>query len=188
MNAPSEAPAPRSSFVTSLAWTFIVLAGFATTISVLQNVMVNLTFPMEEIRSAMREAQGAQPLPPFAAFMLGHFRLLAALFLVVSVFTLVSAIGLLKRMNWARLVFIGVMTLGVIWNLAGLVIPYFMHSSFPPIPDTAPHELQDNLQLMMNIMTVVMAVIAIVFAGLFAWVAKQLMSAEVKREFGANAG
>ena len=188
MNAPSEAAAPRSSFVTSLAWSFIVLAGFATVISALQNVMVNLTFPMEEIRGAMREAQGAQALPPFAAFMLGHFRLLAAFFLGVSVFTLVSAIGLLKRMNWARLIFIGVMILGVIWNLAGLVIPYFMYSSFPPMPDTAPPEFRDNFQLMMHIMTVVMAVIAIVFAGLFAWVAKRLMSADVKREFGATAG
>ena len=184
MNAPSEAAAPRSSFVTSLAWSFIVLAGFATVISALQNVMVNLTFPMEEIRGAMREAQGAQALPPFAAFMLDHFRLLAAFFLGVSVFTLVSAIGLLKRMNWARLIFIGVMILGVIWNLAGLVIPYFMHASFPPIPP----EFRDNFQLMMNIMTVVMAVVAVVFAGLFAWVAKRLMSAEVKREFGASAG
>lgn len=177
--------APRSSFVTSLAWTFIVLGGFTTLISVLENVMVNLAFPMEEIRGAMREAQGAQALPPFAAFMFEHLRFFAACFLAVSVFTLVSAIGLLKRMNWARLIFVGVMVLGVIWNLAGLVIPYFMSSSFPQIPDTAPHEFQQNFQLMMNIMKVVTAVIAIVFAALFAWFAKRLMSAEIKREFNA---
>lgn len=183
MNAAAEGAAPRSSFVTSLAWTFIVLAGSTTAIGVLQNVMVNLAFPMEEIRGAIREAQGAQPLPPFAAFVMGHIRLFFAVFLALSAFTLVSAIGLLKRMNWARLIFIGVMILGAIWNLAGLVLPYFMFSSFPPLPDTAPPELRHNFQLMTNIMAVATAVIAVVFAALFAWVAKRLMSTDVKREF-----
>jgi hypothetical protein len=185
MNAVSESVAPRSSFVTSLAWTFIVLAGFATAISVLQNVMINLMFPTEEIRGAMREAHGSQAVPPFAAFMFEHFRLLVASFLVVSVLTLVSAIGLLKRMNWARIIFIGLMVLGVVWNLAGIFIPYFMVSSFPPIPDTAPHEFQDNFQLLTKIMIGFTTAIAIVFAVLFAWLAKRLMSADIKREFNA---
>lgn len=185
MNSVPGSAAPRSSFVTSMAWTFIVLAGFATVIAVLQNVMINLVFPMEEIRGAMREARGSQALPPFAGFMLEHLRLFVGFFLAVSAFTLVSAIGLLKRMNWARLVFIGVMVLGVVWNLAGIALAYFMPSTFPPIPDTAPHDFRDNFQLMMNVMIGVSTVIAIVFAVLFAWVAKRLMSADIKREFNA---
>ena len=185
MNVESESAAARSSFVTSLAWTFIVLAGFGTAISLLQNVMVNFVLPTGEIRGAMREVYGPQALPPFASFMFGHLRLFAAFSLVVSASMLVSAIGLLKRRNWARMIFIGLMVLGVVWNLAGLFIPYFMASSFPPVPKTAPHEFQDSFRLMTHIMVGVTTVIAIVFAVLFAWAAKRLMSVNIKREFNA---
>ncbi len=183
MNTLPEGVAPRSSFVTSLAWIFIVLAGFATAISLLQNIMISVMFPIEEMRDSMREAQKSQGVPAFAGFMFDHFRFLLGSFLAMCVLTLVSAIGLLKRKNWARLVFIGMMVLGVVWNVAGAFISYFMFSSFPPIPDTAPRDLHDNLRLMTNIMIGFTTVIAIVFAVLFGWIAKRLMSAEIKREF-----
>ena len=178
--------APRSSFVTSLAWTFIVVSGVATAIFLLQNIMLTVVFPVEEMRTSMREAQKTQPIPGFASFMFDHFRLMFGLFLAIAALTFVSAIGLLKRKNWARLVFIGMMMLGVLWNLAGIFIPYFMFSSFPPIPETAPRDFHDNFQLMTNIMIGFMAVIGIAFAVLFGWIAKRLMSVDIKREFNSS--
>jgi len=183
MNPLPEVMATRSSFVTSVAWTFIVLAGFATAITLLQNIMISVMFPVEEMRASMREAQKSQPMPVFASFMLDHIRLMFGLFFAVCALTLVSAIGLLKRKNWGRLMFIGMMVLGVLWNLAGVFIPYFMFSSFPPIPETAPRDLHDNFQLMTNIMMGFTIVIAIVFAVLFGWIAKRLMSSDIRREF-----
>jgi cell division protein FtsX len=37
-------PVVRSTFVTVVGWIFIILAGFATLISILQNVMIALVF------------------------------------------------------------------------------------------------------------------------------------------------
>ena len=186
MNVESGSVVPRSSFVTGLAWTFIVLAGLGTLVSVLENVVFNLMLSNKEILDAMRQARGAPGMPPFAYAMLDHIHLLVAGFLVVSTAMLVSAIGLLKRMNWARIVFVGWMMLGAAWNLAGLFIPYFMASSLTSMPHAGPPELQQNLQLMAKIMIGVTTVVAIVFAGLFAWFAKRLMSEEIKREFYAR--
>lgn len=185
MNTSPEVVAPRSSFVTSVAWTFIVLAGFATAITLLQNIMISVMFPVEEIRASMREAQKSPPMPAFASFMLDHIRLMFGLFFAVCALTLMSAIGLLKRKNWARLIFISMMVLGMLWNLAGVFIPYFMFSSFPPISETAPRDLHDNFQLMTNIMMGFTTVIVIIFALLFGWIAKRLMSPDIKGEFNA---
>ena len=183
MNASSESAAPRSGFVTGLAWTFIVLAGFATFISLLQNIMISLMFSVEEMRAAMREAGKSQPMPAFFGFVFENFRLFFGLFFAVCVLTLVSSIGLLKRKNWARLIFIGIMALGVLWNLAGAVIPFFMFSSFPPIPESAPGDFRDSFELMTKIMMGFMVVLAVVFAALFGWIVKRLLSDDIRREF-----
>ena len=183
MNTSSEPAVLRSSFVTGLAWSFILLAAFATFISLLQNIMISLMFPAEEMRAAMRQAEESLPMPAFAGFMFENIRLFFALFLAVCVLTLVSSIGLLKRKNWARLVFIGMMALGVLGNLAGAVVPFFMFSSFPSIPETAPGDFAENFGLMMKIMTGFMVMIAIVFAALFGWIMKRLLSDDIKQEF-----
>jgi hypothetical protein len=180
-----EVAAPRSSLLNSLAWTFIVLGGFATAISLLQNIMVSVMFPVDEMRDAMERAHRSQAVPAFAVFMFNHMRLFLGTFLAVCVLTLVSAIGLLKRKEWARLTFVGLMLLGVIWNVLGVFLPYFMFSSFPPVPTTAPPEFQDEFERMAKIIIGFTTVMAIVFAVLFGWVAKRLMSAEIKQEFHA---
>src|SRR5260370_42306961 len=115
--------ANRSAFVTGLAWTFIALGGFAPLIALLQNIMLTLMFPMDEMRSAMHEADKAHPMPPLFRFMFDNFRLFFASFLAVSALTLVSAICLLKRQNWPRLIFIGIMAFGILSNPAVLAIP-----------------------------------------------------------------
>lgn len=184
MNASNDMSA-RSSFITSTAWTFIVFAGLSSAIALLQNIVVGVMFPAEGIRLTMREAQGQQAIPGFMVFMFEHLQFILGALLALSLFTLVSAIGLLKRRNWARLVFIGMMVLGVVGNVAGILLPYAMFAAFPPMPDTAASDSGVNFELMINIMSGVMAVVAIVFAVLFGWIAKRLMSTEIKREFNA---
>ena len=185
MTSVPEVAAPRSTFVTSLAWTFIVLGGFATAISLLQNIMVNVVFPVDQMREAMEQAHRSKAVPAFAVFMFNHMRVIVGVFFAVCLLTFVSAIGLLKRTNWARLTFIGLMLLGVLWNMVGVFLPYFMFQPFPPVPANAPQEFQDEFERMAKIIIVFTTVFAIVFAVLFGWIAKRLMSAEIKREFNA---
>lgn len=175
--------APRSGFVTGLAWTFIGLAGFATLIAALQNLMLFLVFPIEEMRAAAKEANEAHGVPAGFGFMFEHMWLLFVLFLLVSATTLVSAIGLLKRWNWARLAFIGVMALGVLWNLGSLAMPFFM-TSWMPVPEQAPPDFLDAFDVIWKIMTVVTILMGLAFAGLFGWIIKRLVSPQIRAEFG----
>jgi len=176
--------APRSGFVTGLAWTFIVLAGFATLMTLLQNIMLAVMFPVEEMRAMLRESEKSQPMPALFRFMFEHFRFFFGLMFAVCAVTFVSAIGLLRRKNWARIIFVILMVLSALWNLASIAMPFYMFSSFPVIPDGAAGG--DEVRLMINIMIGFMVVIGILFAGLFAWIAKRLMSDDIKREFAVS--
>lgn len=177
----SHAAVNRSGFVTSLAWIFIALAGFATLISVLQNIMVALMFPGDEMRAAIRHSKDAQPA--IMVFAFENFRYLVAGFLVLSAGTLISAIGLLRRWNWARLVFIAVMAFGVLWNLSALPMAFYMSSLMTESSAYAPSDFDHSFKLMWNIVSGVSVAIALAVAGLFAWIIKRLVSEDIRREF-----
>jgi hypothetical protein len=136
-------------------------------------------FPPE----AMREAENAKDAPVFARFMFSHPQVFFGAFLAVSATTLVSAIGLLRRQNWARFIFIGILVLGIVWNLGGLAAMFFVFSSTPPMPDQAPADFRDGFDIMWKVIMGFSVVIALVFAGLFGWIIKRLVSLEIKREF-----
>jgi hypothetical protein len=172
-------PAPRSTFVTAVAWVFIALAGFVTLIAVLQNIMVALMFP----REAMSEASNLKNAPMFFRTFAAHPQVFVGAFLALSATTFASAIGLLKRKNWARLIFIAILALGIVWNLGSLAIMFLTISSMPPVPDRAPPDFRDEFETMWKVMMAFSVVIALSFAGLFGWIIKRLVSVETKREF-----
>lgn len=170
---------PRSGFVTAVAWIFITLSGFATLIAILQNIMISLMFSGD----MAREAGNAKDIPAFARFMFSHPRLIFGAFLAVSATTLLASIGLLRRSNWARLLFIGIMGLGILWNIVGMIFPFIMHSFMPPMPSDTPADVRDNFELMRKVMTAFTVLMALAFTGLFGWIMKRLTSPDIKREF-----
>ena len=175
----------RSGFVTGIAWTFILLGGFATLIAILQNIMISVMFPVEEMRQAV-DRPGAEAMPAFFRFMFDNFRLFFAATLVLSAVSFVAGIGLLRRKNWARLTIIVLLAVGILWNLAGLIIPFVIFPSFPPVPANAPAGFDASFATMAKIMTGFAVVISIVFAALFAWTIKRLCAVEIRREFGVE--
>ena len=170
----------KSTFVTAVAWVFIALSGFGTLIAIAQNVMVYAIFSRPEVVSAL-QAPAPPGTPPFAVFMMKHMWVFFAAFLLVSTTTLASSVGLLMRRNWARRLFIGLMALGVAWNLGGLVLQFSMFASmkeqFAAVPE-AP-----DMEVFFVVITVVSVVFALAFSGLFGWIAKRLLSAPVAAEF-----
>ena len=92
----------RSTFVTVLAWIFIVLAGFATIITSLQNVMIAVMFPTAQMEEAATQVKDLPGVPWFASWMFSYYQVFFLFFLVVSASMLTASIGLLKRKNWAR--------------------------------------------------------------------------------------
>jgi hypothetical protein len=176
MNSPMQ----RSTFVTVLAWVFIVLSGFGTLISILQNIMVQTMFSTPELQAAM-QAPPPPGTPAFASFLLAHFQWFFLLFLAFSATTLAASIALLRRRNWGRLLFVGLMVFGILWNLGGLALQFAMFGSMrqqfqaaPGAPDMGPFFIA---------MAVATVLFALGFSALFGWIAKRLLSPQVASEF-----
>ncbi|HEU4665741.1 MAG TPA: hypothetical protein VFS55_17060 [Dokdonella sp.] len=172
--------ATRSTFVTVVAWIFIVLSGFGTFVCALQNIIVALLSSKPEFAEAMHAPVPAGT-PPFAAFVFGHLHLFLLAMLLVTALTLASAIGLLLRRNWARLTFVGLMALGMIWSIASVVLQWFM---LAPMREQfgASHRAPDMSAFVVAI-SALSAAFAIGFACFYGWIAKRLLSREIAMEF-----
>lgn len=179
----SGLPAGRSEFVTVVAWIFIGLSGLATLMSVVQSFMVGMMMSLGSMQDAMNEAQSRGDVPPMAVFMLGHFRQMIGAFFLLSLITLVASIGLLKRWNWARLLFVGLMALGILANLASLFLQRLMLGGMPMLPADMPADFRARFESMMASMQIVGVIFALGFCVLYGWIIVRLMSANVRREF-----
>ena len=173
----------RSTFVSTVAWVFIVLSGMFTLISVAQNIMVHVMMSGDHMREALAASQQAGQMPPIARFMFGHFGLFFGLMLALGATMLVASIGLLLRKNWARRLFIVMLGVGITWNLGGIVFQLLWFNSMFSAPTQAPPQFQSDFHTMAIVVSVVTAVFTLAIAGLFAWIIKRLRSSEIKREF-----
>lgn len=179
MEATDRQAAAQSTFVTVLAWIFIALSGLATFIAILQNVVINTVFPFEQMDATLAKDAST---PAMALFLFGHLRLIFFAVFAVSATTLAAAIGLLKRRNWARLGFIALLSLGIVWNVVGLVVQHAMLGAAPPTQNVPP-ELAADFQAMSSRMFVVGAVMAAGFSLLYGWLILRLASPAVRAEF-----
>jgi hypothetical protein len=166
----------KSTFVTVVAWIFIVGSGFTTLVSLMQNVMFHVMFKKEEF------SQATQDMPPTASFMFENMQLIVMAFLLVCIVMLASSIGLLKRKNWARLVFIVLLSLGIAWSLGSILLQTLFLSSIPEVPQGPQFEEFQTMRLIMQWFT---AIIGIGVTVLFAWIIKKLISGPIKQEFTA---
>jgi hypothetical protein len=176
----SPLPAERSEFVTVLAWVFIGLSGFMTLTSVVQYFMFGMMMSVGPMQAGINEMQERMPA---GAFVFRHFRLLIGTVVLLSLITLVVSIGLLKRWNWARLVFIGLMAVGIIWNVAGAIVQFMVLRAMPMLPPNAPADFRDLFESMMSSMKIFSVIFALGFCLLYGWIIVRLMSAKVRSEF-----
>jgi hypothetical protein len=172
----------RSTFVTVVAWTFIALSGFGTVIAILQNVMVWTVFQGAGFGEAM-QAEPPPGAPPFASFMAAYFHLFFLGFLIANVITLASSIGLLKRRNWARLCFVGLMVLAIVWNIGGLALQFSMFASMQEEFAAPPMHDVPDMEFFFVAVAVVSTLLAVGFSVLFGWIAKRLLSRSIASEF-----
>lgn len=176
----------RSTFVTTLAWVFILLAGFATAISTVQNIMITVMFPAAEISNAAAQAQNDTTTPQFAKFMFQNVRLFFFAFFLVCITALTAAVGLLKRKNWARVLFIALMVGGILWCFGGVLMSIAMLSSMPLVEPNAPQAAREQFALMSKVIIGFNFVVAIGVTILFGWIIKRLRSREIRLEFSAT--
>lgn len=148
----------RSTFVTVVAWIFIVLSGLGVLISIMQNAMVWVM---------ARDFGEGLPLV---------FKLIFPAILLLEVWWLASAIGLLLRKNWARISFIVLLGLGILYMVGSTVTQWVLLARMPVSNDAS----FASIRLMMQIVTLVMA---LGVSLLFGWIIKRLRSVPIKAEF-----
>jgi len=161
LTSASSAALNRSTFVTAVAWIFIALAGFATFISLLQALMFTLVSPAAQFPPFARTSPPFQEMPLILRFMMQNVHMFFVAFWSLAALTLLSAIGFLRRKNWARLVFIALMVMGITWTLGGLWLQEQMTSAFSKLPQTDPPEMASRFETMMTVMRVAMGAFAI---------------------------
>ncbi|MHB1057492.1 MAG: hypothetical protein ACYC0F_06385 [Rhodanobacter sp.] len=185
MSMPPPVPAARSTFVTVLGSIFAALAGFATLIGLAQNLMFQLV-----LQPAMQEQLAAQPVPPGMPASMGwmfvHMVWLFRGFLLLSIITLVAAIGLLLRRNWGRRLFIGLMAFAIVYQLLGLVLQWWFMGSMQQVMQLqpgVPAQFSSGIQGFMWVMRIFSTLIAIGLGILFSWIIRRLCSAPIRHEF-----
>jgi type II secretory pathway pseudopilin PulG len=124
-------PNKKSTFVTVIAWILIVVTGFSTFVTALQNIMIQIMFDDLMKEEMMKSDPDAfDHMPEFFNFMFENFDLMFLAFFIANLIAFVASIGLLLRKNWGRIIIIGIMALGIVWNIGGF---YFQQSMFSDI-------------------------------------------------------
>lgn len=172
----------KSAFVNTLAWISIACSGFAVVISLLQNLMIFLLVPREEMREALNQASASEHMPNMIKFMFAHFELLFMMFFIGSILMLVVSVGLLNRKNWARLAFIALMGLSILSNFVGLALQQVFMSQMS-IPADAPADFQEVFHTIQTLSLVFGTIFSLGFSALFGWTIWRLRTPEIVEEF-----
>lgn len=185
MNTPP--PLPAAGFVTVLARISLVLAALAVAWALAQMVLALLMPDAAVLRLA------AQPeVPPGLVWTLEHRHALSLTLLLVSLLGLAVAWGMLRRHEWARLAFIGLLVAGAALNFAGLALigPFFdgLLGMFPAQMLDSPDGQQLVAQMRFNRQVTFASSLAgaVVFAALHGWIAWKLCTPAVRAEFGRD--
>jgi hypothetical protein len=175
----AQATRPRSTFVTVLAWIFIILSGFGTFVGVIENVMF-FVFPSEQLNAVLAQVQDIQQMPPILRFAFSHIHGLVAGGTLFAVFSLVVSIGLLMRKNWARLAFVVIMALGIVWSLLSVAWQFFLLQG---MPDMVGIQAPPMFRVMQTAIMAFSFVISFAFVVLYGWIIKKLLSERIRSEF-----
>jgi hypothetical protein len=184
----THAPAaPRSNFVTVVAWVFICLGAGLTLLLALETLVMSV-IPAKQIEEMMSGGHGAPavPLPEYTQLLLKHFGLYMTVYITGTVALFVAAIALLKRKRWARPTMAFLLTLGIIKNLAGAGLSAAFFASTPAhalMPPNAPQGADAMFNNMMAASAIFGIGFSVVIAAVLAWVVVRLLSAQVRAEF-----
>ena len=124
-------------------------------------------------------------VPVAMRFILHYAKLFWVLNIVASGALCVASIGLLRRKNWARVAFVGVGVLGIVYALvslgaSALMVPFF-RSQMAGLESLGVGTALATMATMALAIVVVKSVFVAVFFG---WMVRKLTRAEVREEFG----
>ncbi len=188
MNAstPPVPPVPHSTFVSSLAWSFLGLGILGGLIYLVQLAIVFVFFSAADYAALAQQLEATQSMPPIFIWITKHVYAWMFIMLGLSAMTTWASFALLQRRNWARVFFFWMMVLAVLSHIAAAILPFYLRDSLQSLLQSFPIEMRAELQATAAMMTWASLLLAVVFGALFAWCAVKLASSAVKREFGAG--
>lgn len=173
-------PPVKSTLVTALAWTFIVLGGISVLGGIFGIILSQSMFTSEVLALLQPPNQFPKRLLNSTQFIISNLRAIMLISFLVSIGTLAAAIGLLKRKNWARLIFIPIMILGIIGNIGGFIAQLW---TLPLIAEMIGITLYNQMRFEIITMNVVNGLSALAFSLAHIWIIKRLVSTDIKQEF-----
>jgi hypothetical protein len=170
----------RSLFVTVTAWVFIVLAALTSVSALLQKAEIASVLP------GLTVVGNVQPLPLLTGLLMGYLPWVVGAGLAVSVATLACAVGLLLRLEWARRIFIALLVLAIVANVAGLwlqqeVLQSLVSSTLQRSP--LPPLVADVFGGFVTAARVMAVLVTVGACLLLVWIIRRLMSPAVRQEF-----
>jgi len=161
--------AQGSTFVSVTAWIFLVVGGLSLLIAVLQHVMLYTVFV--DLLVPAEDGGGNDP---------GTFWLLQGLFgglLVTSTLQVVACLGLLRRREWARRLFVVLMSLAV---LVLLPIPFAQLTIMVAAPLQGLGGVFDAVAIVMSVFTLLLTTGLLI---VFVWIIYRLTRPAIRSEF-----
>ncbi|MDL2270013.1 hypothetical protein LJC41_08640 [Desulfosarcina sp. OttesenSCG-928-G17] len=162
----------RSPFVTAVAWVLIIFSGFFILMTLLQIILMYVLS-----NTALLSELMPLDVPVRNTFIYIALWIMVVVFSLVAVTSLVSAIGLLKQKNWARLVVMASMACGAVLGfflfIIHLVMIVVMQKDFMSSPDIP------GVGLLLTSATLAGIFFSFGLTVACGWAAKRLMSGEI---------
>ena len=169
----------RSRFLTLLALFTIVTSAGSTLLFGAQNILFNFVLGDAQLPFLLPEVHSK--LPPSIGFLLGHLRPLLAAMLALSVIAFLCGLGLLFRINLARLAFILLLLISIGWNLGMLYLQHQSTSAMVELANAAGGAVTEDMAAWALLAG---AAVSTLICLLSLWLIGWLMWARVKAEFG----
>lgn len=158
MTTDATRTAPRSRFITVIAWLTIV----GSAIAIMPLGLAALALPL------IAATESAPLMPTLAALV------------VACIAQFVTGIGLLQRRNWARIAMIALLVITCVWQGSELLVSGDAAALLPDSLSADP-AVTDLLDMVHNLMIALS--LAIIVGSL--WLIYRLMRADVRSEFSA---
>jgi len=155
----------------------IVINGFSLLISLLQNVMFAFFF-RNEFQSAFNDLSDFPK--GFPTFILQNIRWLLPAMGLCILFAFISSIGLLRRKEWARKVYLFLLGFGIIYSFALAVLLIIFTRSFFSATET-PSEFNLLTTFLRTFPVMFIMVIALGYSILYGWLFKNYRLQKSKR-------
>jgi len=165
----------KSRLVNVVAWIAIVLSGISILFSI-----INLFVFSGNLNSLLEDANIRSMLTPTAKYYMEHQEVFIIIGLVYYTIQLISGLGLLKRKEWSRKMFVWLLTIMIIYSMASPVISQLF---VPNLQFIGPGNESYSLDSMKPVVLTMRLFWGLIISALYGFVLYKLTRTEITEEF-----